>query len=431
MKTRTTSIAILFMATIAVTLKPVVATSETGTITVPDDYQKIQEAINAANPSDTIIVKAGTYNEEYVALDKPVYLFGDNKQSVIIYHSSLGLVITANNVHVAGFTITSIGAGQGHAVDLANAMGCIIEDNLIENNLVGVSVYGTSSGNTISGNVLRDNERSIELIDAKKNTISNNNITNALVSGISLDVSSGNIVSGNRISHLVDGMGALMLWKSSNNVISRNLLFGGNLMLMIECSGNTFSENFVMNSEYGVVVGASSSNSIYGNYFINVTQQVLDTNESGQLSENSWDNDKEGNYWSNYNGADSNGDGIGDSTQVLYENNQDNYPLMNPVDVSEIPEFPSWTSILLICSEVAIALMVYKRKLPKITANCSVNRNFCSNNCPFSCRSDIEIEKKITSLHNERIVPNHSTLDLICCLFWLSKRTTYIVDRFC
>ncbi len=70
------------------------------------------------------------------------------------------------------------------------------------------------------------------------NTISDNNITGALVSGISLDVSSGNTVSGNRISDLVDGMGALMLWKSSNNVISRNLLFGGNPMLMIECSDN-------------------------------------------------------------------------------------------------------------------------------------------------------------------------------------------------
>jgi len=333
MKTKTISVvillAVLLIGTFAVILKPVGAVSGAGTVTVPDDYQKIQEAVNAANPGDIIVVKAGTYNEEYVALDKPVYLFGDNQKSVIIYHSSLGFAITANNVHLAGFTITSIEAGEGHAVDLADSRGCVIEDNLIENNLVGVSVYGSSSGNTVSGNVLRNNERSIELIDASDNTVSDNNITGALVSGISLDVSSGNTVSENRISDLVDGMGALMLWKSSNNVISRNILFGGNPMLMIECSGNTLYENSVIDSEYGLVVGASSSNSIYGNYFINVTQQVLDTDEAGQLSENSWDNGKEGNYWSNYNGTDSNGDGIGDSPYVLYENNQDNYPLMD------------------------------------------------------------------------------------------------------
>jgi nitrous oxidase accessory protein len=367
MKTKTIPLAILLtvllMATFAATLTSTDASSRTGTITVPDDYQKIQDAVNAANPGDTIVVKAGIYNEEIVDLDKPLYLFGDNKQSVIIYHSSLGFAITANNVHVAGFTIKSNEQAQGHAVDLADSRDCIIEDNLIENNLVGVSVYGASSDNTVSGNILRNNERSIELIDAAANTITDNNITGALVSGISLDVSSGNVVSGNRISELVDGMGALMLWKSSNNVVSRNLLFGGNPMLMIDCTNNIISENFVMDSEYGVVVGASSSNSIYGNYFINVTQQVLDTNESGQLSENSWNNDKEGNYWSNYNGEDSNGDGIGDSPQILYENNQDNYPLMNPVDISEIPEFPSWTPILFVLSIVTVAVVIYKRKI--------------------------------------------------------------------
>jgi len=335
MKTKTVPIAILLavllMGTFAINLKPTGASSETATITVPDDYQKIQEAINAANQGDTVFVKAGTYNEDYIAIS----LVGDNQKSLIIYHSSFGFVVTANGVHLAGFTITSFEAGQGHAVDMANSRDCVIEDNLIEDNLVGISVYGSSSGNTISGNALEHNNRSIELIDASDNIISDNNITGALVSGISLDVSSGNTVSGNRISDLADGMGALMLWNSSNNVISRNLLFGGNPMLMVECSSNTLSENFVVDSEYGVVVGASSGNSIYRNYFINVTQQILDTEISvGLPSENSWDNGVEGNYWSNYKGTDADGDGIGDSPHLLYENNQDNYPLMDYPPIS-------------------------------------------------------------------------------------------------
>lgn len=333
MKTITTSIAIiivLMMEVVTITFIPVIAIQGPETLTVPDDYNRIQDAVNAANSGDTIVVKEGTYNEEYVALDKPVYLFGANQKSVIIYHSSLGFIITANDVHLAGFTITSNEQKQGHAVDLANSNGCIIEGNLIENNLVGVSVYGSSSDNIISRNLLRNNERSIELIEASANTISENNITEALVSGISLDVSSGNTIYGNMILDLENGMGALMLWKSSNNLISQNRLFGGNLMLMIECTGNTISENYVMDSEYGIVVGASSGNSIYGNYFINNTkQQVLDTYENGQLSENRWDNGKEGNYWSGYNGGDSNGDGIGDYPYILYEKNQDDYPLID------------------------------------------------------------------------------------------------------
>jgi parallel beta-helix repeat protein len=346
MKTKTVPLAILLavllMATSVVVLKSAGASSEPDTITVPDDYLKIQEAVNAAEAGETIFVKAGTYNEDYVALNKSVSLVGDNQKSVICYHSSLGFIVTANDVQLTGFTITSIEAGQGHAVDIANSSNCVIEDNLLENNLVGISLYASASGNTISGNTLENNERSIELIDASDNRISDNNITGAMVSGISLDVSSSNTVSGNRISDLADGMGALMLWKSSNNVISRNLLFGGNPMLMIECSGNTLSENFVMNSEYGMVVGASSGNSIYSNYFINVTQRILDTEMSAGLpSENSWDNGAEGNYWSDYVGADADGDGVGDSPYPLYENNQDNHPLMDYPPISTTPKTDS------------------------------------------------------------------------------------------
>jgi len=113
-------------------------------------------------------------------------------------------------------------------------------------------------------------------------------------------------------------------------------------MLMINCSSNILSENFVMDSEYGIVVGVSSSNKFYSNYFINVTQLIMDTEiGAGLPSENSWDNGVEGNYWCDYVGADADGDGIGDSAQVLYGNNQDNYPLMDYPSISTDPETDS------------------------------------------------------------------------------------------
>ncbi len=41
----------------------------------------------------------------------------------------------------------------------------------------------------------------------------------------------------------------------------------------------------------------------------------------------SWDNGREGNFWSDYNGTDSNHDGIGDTPYTIDILNQDRYPL--------------------------------------------------------------------------------------------------------
>ena len=363
-------LAVLLAGTFALALKPAFATSEPNTITVPDDYPRIQDAVTAANSGDTIIVKAGTYNEMWVSVDKQLSLVGENQKSIVYFSGAVGFIVTSDNSHISGFTMISNEALQGYAISMSSVTGCIIEDNSLEDNLVGISVTGSSSGNTISGNILNHNERSIELFNSPSNTISDNNITSALVSAISLDESSGNTVSGNSISDLADGMGALMLWASSNNVISRNVLYGGNPMFLLGSSDNVISNNFVVDSEYGIVVGVSSNNEIYSNYFINVAQLAMDTKISeGMPSTNSWDNGSKGNYWSDYAGTDSNGDGIGDTPHVLYENNQDNFPLMNYPPISTNPQtdssLPTEVIIIIFVAVVAFVAAVAVLKLRK------------------------------------------------------------------
>jgi len=76
-----------------------------------------------------------------------------------------------------------------------------------------------------------------------------------------------------------------------------------------------------------------------------------------------WDDGKEGNYWSNYRGVDNDGDGIGDTPYKIYENITDNYPLMKPVVLAIIPEFPSWTPLLSTLVAVATVSMIYRRRL--------------------------------------------------------------------
>jgi len=123
----------------------------------------------------------------------------------------------------------------------------------------------------------------------------------------------------------------------------------------------------MMDNENGIYFFSSYNNSVYGNSFINNTKQVFDNVWNNPwlhqlLSVNFWDNSTIGNYWSSYNGTDNDGDGIGDTPYLINEDNQDNYPLMEPVPV--IPEFPSWI-ILPLFLTVTLVITLYRKRLAK------------------------------------------------------------------
>jgi pectin methylesterase-like acyl-CoA thioesterase len=58
--------------------------AEARTIVVPRDYQKIQDAVNAAVGGDTIFVQAGTYNEGVVIFNKSISLIGEGAGNTTI-----------------------------------------------------------------------------------------------------------------------------------------------------------------------------------------------------------------------------------------------------------------------------------------------------------------------------------------------------------
>jgi nitrous oxidase accessory protein NosD len=70
-----------------------------------------------------------------------------------------------------------------------------------------------------------------------------------------------------------------------------------------------------------------------------------------------WDNGSEGNYWDNYTGLDENEDGIGDTPYIIDENNQDNFPLMEPVIILE---FPSWIILPLFLTITLVSIILRK-----------------------------------------------------------------------
>jgi len=143
----------------------------------------IQEAINRANPGDTIFVKKGTYPEN-VVVNKSVSLVGEDRDSTIIDGVGTGSVISvmASNVTIQGFTIQNSGkeVSDGGIFMVLSSDSNISYNKIIDNN-VGISLY-LSSSNVFSGNDIYSNtEYGINLASfSVNNTIYHNNFNNSV-----------------------------------------------------------------------------------------------------------------------------------------------------------------------------------------------------------------------------------------------------------
>ena len=145
------------------------------------------------------------------------------------------------------------------------------------------------------------------------------------VIGICLSHSNNNNISGNTANNNFYG---IILGQSNNNSISGNTVnnnfYGIHLYYIFN---NTLSENIIRDNNYGTFVQGnidSSPNLFFNNSFIN---NIVHAYDSGRNTY--WDNGNMGNYWDDYNGEDSNNDGIGNIPYNISgpANSQDNYPI--------------------------------------------------------------------------------------------------------
>ena len=158
-----------------------------------------------------------------------------------------------------------------------------------------------------------------------------------------------NVVLNNLITECKD---AIRLFSSSENSIVAN--------------------NISKSSQYAIYLARADNNTFYHNNFVNNVVQVYEQHDfvypfpSTYYSEgNTWDNGKEGNYWSDYKGKDSDGNGIGDTMYTISGSKHDNYPLMAPVHISAIPEFSSWILLPLFLI-VSCSVIVFRKKLTQV-----------------------------------------------------------------
>ena len=165
--------------------------------------------------------------------------------------------------------------------------------------------------------------------------------------GIDLSSRSNVTVKNMEIRNFMDG---IYLVPSSNNTITRNNITA-NTGSGIWTGGvsNNITGNYIANNNIGILFHVSHD-LIYNNNFINNTKQVEDIcwsnpwlPSSATILDDGYPSG--GNYWSDYedrypNATELDDSDIWDTPYVIYGNNQDNYPLMEPV---VIPEFPDTT----------------------------------------------------------------------------------------
>ncbi len=314
--------------------KPVSASSKT--ITVPDDYATVQAAVDSANDGDTVFVKKGIYHEN-LKINKSLSLVGEDRDATIIDGNSsessrTPVTITHDNVTVAGFTFRDGWTG----IRVSQASYCDVSGNRITNVQYGVAL-SSASGNSITANIIdsvKTNGYGIELNYAANNSIKRNQIISASI-GIAIRdqlLSPTDVVSS-----------------KNNNVSENSIASSKEYAIMLQYTNdNVFIGNNISKSGIGTSIYVASDNYFYHNNFVDNAKQV---DASGEWYAEAWGfnvpsvNRWNENYWSDYNGTDNNHDGIGDVPYVIYEKNQDDYPLMAPSVISsvstELPELAS------------------------------------------------------------------------------------------
>lgn len=278
-------VGVLVIAVIAAAVYAFFTLGDTG-ITVPDKYATIQEAIDAAEDGDVIVVNLGVYRENIDFRGKNITLRSidpddpDVVEETIIDGGGSGTVVSfrsgeTEDAAIIGLTVTR-GSGilvSGGSTPLIEK--CVIEDNTAEfgagiaifdssptirnNTIVGNSgflgggLFIEESSPLVEGNLIISNRAEMGsgmvIISHSSPTIVDNRITDnraqRLGGGIVVAVDSAPLIQGNDITgNIAERNGGGILIEESepvleDNVISRNRAANGGGIFIV----NSLSES--------------------------------------------------------------------------------------------------------------------------------------------------------------------------------------------
>ena len=323
--------------------------------------ERIAAAIAAASPGDSIVVAAGTYHEHGLIVDKPIALIGQGNPVIDAQERGEIITITVAGCTISGFTLRNVGTSfveDRAAIRVKGVEGAEVSHNRIEKAFFGI--YAEHSNHVrIRNNVLTSTGgrevttgNGIHLWYCKDADIEDNEI-HGHRDGIYFEFVEHSRIARNVSTHNIRyGLHFMFSHEDTyvDNVFAEN---GAGVAVMytqhVTMVGNTFEHNWGTSS-YGLLLKDIRDSEIRHNRFVRNTiglyaegsnRIVVEDNEfdsngyAVRIMANSIDNHFrrnnfvgngfdvvtnsrqsfntfDSNYWSEYDGYDLDGDGVGD-----------------------------------------------------------------------------------------------------------------------
>ena len=266
-------------------------------------------------------------------------------ENVGIYNSGYGIMLgDSHGNYVANNTMNST---YGFAIRLSSSSDNTLQSNTV-NSTYEAAIYLYSSGdNLLVGNTVNQTGGVAVFLDSSGgNTLESNSVNSdylgILVIGYSREdynnsIDTSNTLNEKPIHYYYDLHGAIIqgldtthltVACSDNVTIRNNNIMAGDLVFLPFLNDSTITGNTVQDNYLGTYLYTlSSNNTLYYNNFIDNTGG----NAYDEGIYNQWDSGSAGNYWSDYAGNDTDGDGIGDDPYYIqgYAGSVDRYPLMH------------------------------------------------------------------------------------------------------